>query len=109
MRVVGIDLGTTMSAVAYLSETGQTTMLCNGLGEILTPSVVVFTEDDVVVGSRAKQIAEVAVGDAAECVKRDMGRRAFSKRIHGKKLPPEVIQAYILRQLRNDIAQVLGD
>jgi molecular chaperone DnaK len=83
-------------------------MLCNGLGEILTPSVVVYAEDDVIVGSRAKQIAEVAVGDAAECVKREMGKKAYSKPIHGKRLPPEVIQACILRQLRSDIVQVLG-
>ena len=39
---VGIDLGTTLSASGYLSETGQTTMVRNSDGEILTPAVVLF-------------------------------------------------------------------
>ena len=108
-RVVGIDLGTTISAVAYVSETGQTTMLRNSFGEILTPSVVLFTEGNVVVGKPAKQMAGVRVGEVAECAKRDMGSKRYAKTIRGKSLPPEVIQACILQQLRQDIVAVLGE
>lgn len=53
-RAVGIDLGTTLSAVAYISDSGQSTMIRNADGEILTPSVVLFEATDVVVGKKAR-------------------------------------------------------
>jgi molecular chaperone DnaK (HSP70) len=53
-RVVGIDLGTTLCAAAYISETGQTAMVRNADGEILTPSVVLFGPDKIVVGKQSR-------------------------------------------------------
>ena len=56
-HAVGIDLGTTLSAAAYISETGQSAMVRNSDGEILTPSVVLFEHDKIVVGKKR------AIGD----------------------------------------------
>jgi len=106
---VGIDLGTTLSAVAYVAETGQTTMLRNGQGELLTPSVVLFDDQKVVVGTKARKLAGRRPGDVAECAKRDVGKQAYSRRIRGKELPPEVIQAWVLRRLKGDVVATLGE
>src|SRR4051812_848643 len=95
-HAVGIDLGTTLSAAAYISETGQTTMVRNGDGEFLTPSVVLFDRDKVVVGKRARAALGTQPESVVECVKREMGNKTYSRPIHGKQFPPEVIQAYIL-------------
>ena len=52
-KIFGIDLGTTFSGVARLDETGQPITLVNAEGDRLTPSVVLFDGDDVVVGKEA--------------------------------------------------------
>jgi molecular chaperone DnaK len=106
---VGIDLGTTLSAAAYISETGHTTMVRNSIGEILTPSVVLFEREKVIVGSEAKKAAGTRIDAVAECVKRDMGSKTYSHTILGKRIPPEVIQAYILKQIKADIDALLGE
>ena len=106
---VGIDLGTTYSAMAWVDETGQSVLLHNAEGDLLTPSVVMFEDDQVLVGKEAKRLGVYAADRLAECVKRDMGSPAFSRPIAGRQLPPEAIQAYILRKIRNDITKTIGD
>ena len=105
---VGIDLGTTNSAVAYLDESGRTTMLRNSEGEYLTPSVVMFDDAEVIVGKEARRLSAVFPDRVAEWVKRDMGQPVYSRPIRGEYLPPEVIQACILRRLKADILAKLG-
>lgn len=107
-HAVGIDLGTTMCAVAYISDTGQTTMIRNGAGEFLTPSVVLFGPDKVIVGEEARSAVGTHADAVAECAKRDMGGKAFSRPINGREIPPEVIEACILRHLKQDIDGLLG-
>ncbi len=108
-HTVGIDLGTTLSAAAYISDTGQTTMVRNREGDILTPSVVLFEQDKIVVGKQARSALGTHPDAVAEYVKREMGSRTYSRTILGKRLPPEVIQAYILKQLKADIDALLGE
>ena len=108
-HAVGIDLGTTLSAAAYISESGHTTMVRNGEGEILTPSIVLFDHDKIVVGKQARAELGARPDSVVECVKRDMGSKTYSRAINGKQLPPEVIQAYILKQLKGEIDAALGD
>jgi molecular chaperone DnaK len=105
---VGIDLGTTFSAVATLDEAGRTVMLRNYEGDLLTPSIVLFSEAEVVVGKDARNATMVNPELVAEWVKRDMGAPYYSRAIHGQYLPPEVIQACILRKIRGDIVRSLG-
>jgi len=108
-RPLGIDLGTTFSAAAWVDETGRTALIPNAVGDLLTPSVVLFADAEVVVGREARTATTVHSDLVAEWVKRDMGLPYYTRPIHGKKLPPEVIQACILRKLKQDIVGALGD
>ncbi len=107
-RAVGIDLGTSNSAVAWVDESGRSVMLRNSEGDILTPSVVLFDDAEIVVGKEAKRLAPLYPDRVAEWVKRDMGQPVYSRPIRGERLPPEVIQACILRKLKADIVAALG-
>ncbi len=105
---VGIDLGTTYSVVAFLDPQGRPTSVVNANGDVLTPSVVLFDDDGVVVGKEAVAAAAIEPDRVADCVKRDMGTRAFRKTIKGEFMPPEVISSMILRQLRTDAERRVG-
>lgn len=106
---VGIDLGTTFSAVAYLDEHGRPTTLVNAEGELLTPSVVLFDGEDIIVGKEAVKALGTDSERIAECAKRDMGRTAYRKAIDGNQFPPEVVMATILKKLKDDAARRIGD
>ena len=105
---LGIDLGTTYSAVARIDETGRTVMVRNAQGDILTPSVVLFDDQEIVVGKEAKKAVGIDTDRVAECVKRDMGQPVYSRPIRGENLPPEVIQSCILKKLKDDAVKALG-
>ncbi len=107
-RAVGIDLGTTYSAAAWVDDAGHSELIPNSEGDLLTPSVVLFDDTEVIVGKEAKKVS-VSDGDrVAVCAKRDMGKPVYSKAIAGRYLPPEVIQSYILRKMRRDIIRKIG-
>ena len=108
LKAVGIDLGTSNSAVAWTDASGRTAMIRNIEGDLLTPSVVLFDDAEVVVGKEAKNAVVVKPERVAQWVKRDMGSPVFSRPIRGEYLPPEVIQACILRKLKADILYALG-
>src|SRR6266705_1588191 len=74
-RIVGIDLGTTNSLVAYVDEkTGLSRVLPDGEGRVLLPSVVSFTDEGVVVGDAAKRLLVRRPAATVYSVKRLMGR-----------------------------------
>ncbi|HVA46779.1 MAG TPA: Hsp70 family protein [Pirellulales bacterium] len=105
---VGIDLGTTYSAVAYLDPQGRPVCLPNVEGDLLTPSVVLFDDDGVVVGKQAVAAASLEPERVAESVKREMGGKHYHRQINGRWLPPEVISAFILQRLKGDAERKLG-
>jgi molecular chaperone DnaK len=108
LRVFGIDLGTTYSAIAYVDESGRTTVCRNTDNEETTPSVVYFeNESNVVVGSVAKESAVTQPDRVVSLVKREMGTKAvfdFDGRTH----TPESVSALILKQLAKDAAEYSG-
>ena len=84
-RAVGIDLGTTNSAVAVL-EGGEPTIIANAEGGRTTPSVVAFAKNgEVLVGEIAKRQAVTNVDRTIRSVKRHMGTDWNSDEIDGKK------------------------
>ena len=107
-KPIGIDLGTTNSAMAWVDEAGRSTMIANAEGEFITPSVVFFSESEVVVGKNARTAITSHPDMVAQWVKRDMGAQYYSHPICGHYFPPEVIQACILRKLKTDVANTLG-
>ncbi len=97
--VLGIDLGTTHSCVAYLDATGQPAIARSAAGEDTTPSAVFFeSPGSVVVGRAARNEALVTPELVAQMVKRDMGTSA-EYRFHGERHTPETVSALILREL----------
>ncbi len=104
----GIDLGTTNSAMARIDEAGRSAMILNAEGEVITPSVVLFADSEVVVGKPARSAITAQPDRVAQWVKRDMGAPFYSHPIRGQYLPPEVIQACILRKLKNDLLRAVG-
>lgn len=106
---VGIDLGTTFSAVAHLDDLGRPVTLINAEGDKITPSVVLFEGTHVVVGKEAVKAIATDAESIAECAKRDLGHRMFHKVLGGRQYPPEALQAFILNKLRADAAQQIGN
>jgi molecular chaperone DnaK len=106
--VLGIDLGTTYSVAAHLDERGRPRSVPNAVGELLTPSVVLFGELGPIVGREAVRAAVLEPDKVAECAKRDMGAKSYRKKINGEYLPPEVIASFVLRSLKADAERLLG-
>ena len=107
-RAVGIDLGTTNSAVSVL-EGGEPSVISNAEGFRTTPSVVAFTKDgEVLVGETAKRQAVTNVDRTIASVKRHMGT-AWTFDVDGKKYTPQEISARILMKLKRDAETYLGE
>ena len=108
-RAVGIDLGTTNSAVAVL-EGGEPTIIANAEGGRTTPSVVAFSKSgDVLVGEIAKRQAVTNVDRTIRSVKRHMGTDWKSDDIDGKRYTAQEISARILQKLKRDAEAYLGE
>ncbi len=107
-RAVGIDLGTTNSAVSVL-EGGEPTVIANAEGFRTTPSVVAFTKDgEVLVGETAKRQAVTNVDRTIASVKRHMGTD-WTFAVDDKKYTPQEISARILGKLKRDAETYLGE
>jgi molecular chaperone DnaK len=109
LPAVGIDLGTTYSAIAHLDATGRPVTLVNAEGDLVTPSMVLFEPGNVVVGKEALKAIATDAELIAQCAKRELGDRVFHKLIGGRKYPPEAIEAFILHKLRTDAARQIGE
>src|SRR6187431_1010266 len=108
-RAVGIDLGTTNSAVAVL-EGGEPTIIANAEGGRTTPSVVAFSKGgEVLVGEIAKRQAVTNADRTIRSVKRHMGTDWSSDDIDGKKYNAQEISARILQKLKRDAEAYLGE
>ena len=107
-RAVGIDLGTTNSAIAVL-EGGEPTIIPNAEGGRTTPSVVAFSKSgEVLVGEVAKRQAVTNVDRTIRSVKRHIGTD-WSVDIDGKKYTPQEISARTLMKLKRDAEAYLGE
>ena len=107
-RAVGIDLGTTNSAIAVL-EGGEPTIIPNAEGSRTTPSVVAFSKTgEVLVGEIAKRQAVTNVDRTISSVKRHMGTD-WTTEIDGKKYTAQEISARILQKLKRDAEAYLGE
>ncbi len=108
-RAVGIDLGTTNSAVAVL-EGGEPTIIANAEGGRTTPSVVAFSKSgEVLVGEIAKRQAVTNADRTIRSVKRHMGTDWKSGDIDGKQYTAQEISARILQKLKRDAESYLGE
>lgn len=101
--VIGIDLGTTFSAVATVNDDGRAEIITNRDGERTTPSVVMFESGAVVVGEQAKENSIVDPYNVCQFVKRQMGKKAFSFDVSAdERYTAEEVSAMILKRLKED-------
>ena len=108
-RAVGIDLGTTNSAVAVL-EGGEAQVIANAEGSRTTPSVVAFAKNgEVLVGQPAKNQAVTNVDRTIRSVKRHIGTDWKSDSIDDKTYTPQEISARTLQKLKRDAESYLGE
>ena len=108
-KIIGIDLGTTNSAVAVM-EGGSPVIIPNSEGNRTTPSVVAFSKDgERLVGETAKRQAITNPDRTISSVKREMGSDFKTAEIDGKKYSPEEISAMILQKLKSDAEKYLND
>ncbi|MCB0537705.1 MAG: Hsp70 family protein [Bacteroidetes bacterium] len=112
---LGIDLGTTYSAMAYVDEHGEARILANSDNENITPSVVYFeTKDNTIIGQSAKDMIDFETDNVVSFVKREMGKNKDEVRkednygepkpydFFGKRYSPEEISSLILKKLKKD-------
>ena len=129
-KIIGIDLGTTNSCVAVM-DGDSVKVIENAEGDRTTPSVVAFTDDEVVVGSSAKRQAVTNPADTIFAVKRLIGR-TFDEDVvqrdiklvpykiikadngdawveaKGKKMAPPEVSARILQKMKSTAEEYLG-
>ena len=129
-KVIGIDLGTTNSCLA-VSENGQVKVIENTEGTRTTPSIVAYTDNEILVGAPAKRQAVTNPNNTIYAVKRLIGRRfedqevqkdiklvpyAIARasngdawvKVQGKELSPPQISAEILRKLKKSAEEYFG-
>ncbi len=108
-RVYGIDLGTTYSAIAYVDEHGKAVIVPNQESERITPSVVLFDGDNIIVGNTAKESAKVEPHRVVSRIKQHMGDPNFVFQYSGQSFGPEDISSFILRKVAGDAQIVTGE
>ena len=107
-KIIGIDLGTTNSAVAVM-EGGEPTIIANVEGNRTTPSVVAFTKNgERLVGETAKRQAITNAARTITSIKREMGTD-YKVKIDDKEYSPEEISAMILQKIKSDVESYLGE
>lgn len=129
-KVIGIDLGTTNSCLA-VSENGQVKIIENTEGTRTTPSIVAYTDNEILVGAPAKRQAVTNPNNTIYAVKRLIGRRFEDQevqkdiklvpytiarasngdawvKVQGKELSPPQISAEILRKLKKSAEEYFG-
>jgi molecular chaperone DnaK len=108
-RFVGIDLGTTYSAIAYVDAHGNPITVPNREGRMVTPSAVMIGDDrNVTVGAAALEHAVDRPESVATHFKRDMGDSFYHRKVAGKEFSPEALSALVLRRLKEDFLQHVG-
>ena len=107
-RILGIDLGTTNSVIAFMAgETPQ--VIPNDVGDRITPSVVHYQDDgDVLVGKKARRASGLNPERSVYSIKRHMGT-GYRYEVDGHEHTPQEISACILQKLKNDAESFLGE
>ncbi|MDD4563757.1 MAG: molecular chaperone DnaK [Candidatus Nanoarchaeia archaeon] len=105
-KIIGIDLGTTFSAVSVL-EGGKPKIIPNSEGNNTTPSVVSINNGEILVGEIARRQAVANPKNTIRSIKRLMGKKTKIK-VDEKEYTPEQISAMILQKLKKDAENYLG-
>lgn len=105
---LGLDLGTTISLASIVDASGRPTVVSGPSGSHLIPSAVYF-DQHIVVGETALDLGLRDPQGLAEAFKRDIGKPHYSREIRSTQVPPEVLTAFLIRQLLNNVRAVHGE
>ena len=107
-KVIGIDLGTTNSCMAFY-ENGKAKIIENAENQKTTPSIVAFDKNGRrLVGETAKRQMAMNPDRTFQSIKREMGNN-YTKNIDGRKMTPQIISSMILQKLKIDAQNYLGE
>ena len=106
-KLLGIDLGTTFSAMATVDETGRPKIIVNDDGKNITPSCVEINGKDIIVGEEARKGLGV-LKNVVGRFKREMGE-SKKYEIDGKEFTPTDLSSFVLKKLHQDAQQAIGD
>lgn len=111
MKPIGIDLGTTYSAVATLDADGKPIILKNAENEDLTPSVIFFPSNgaEPVAGKEAKDEQLYEASSCAAFFKSEMGNQNWGVNFNGKDYPASMLSAELLKKLKRDAEGRIGE
>lgn len=109
-KAIGIDLGTTFSAMAHIDAYGKPQIIPNAESERITSSVILFDGPNVIVGTLAKNSAVAEPEKIVDFVKREMGKpkEQFHREFGGRVYSAEELSALILKKLKGDAEKYLG-
>src|SRR6185437_4499456 len=105
---IGMDLGTTYSAVAWINADGEPEVIPDDEGNTLTPSVISFASGRPVVGGEAKVDQATGVSDVMAFFKSSMGDPAFSCHIAGRDWTATDLSALVLEHLKAQAERALS-
>ncbi|PJI07872.1 MULTISPECIES: Hsp70 family protein [Clostridium] len=99
---LGIDLGTTFSVVSIIDENGIPKVLNNAEGNTLTPSVIYFGDDEIIVGDGAKEMQAMGDNNIACFFKRNIGDENYVLQFGEKYYNAEDLSVIVLKKLKKD-------
>ena len=108
-KYIGIDLGTTYSAAAYIDGSGNPQIIPNSDGGRTTPSAVLFEDGNAIVGEDAKKESITSPDHFVAFAKRSMGNNSQKWHIGNEDYRPETISAIVLKKIKEDCETALGD
>lgn len=106
---VGIDLGTTFSAVAFVGPSGTPEIIENEWGEQITPSVVAYKDGEYIVGNEAKNMESCGMRDVFSAFKRYMGSTDQRYYIDDDELTAQNLSAILLKHMKKVAEEKIGD
>jgi len=107
-QAIGIDLGTTFSAISIVDKSERPKIINNQHGKPLTPSVIYFGEGNPVVGDEAKEMQGLGEDNVASFFKRSMGNSDFILSFNNQRYNATDLSAILLRSLKKDAELSLG-
>ena len=107
-NIIGIDLGTTMSAIAKLNDLGTPEIIPNSDGERIMPSVINFSKTSLLIGEEAKNSAADEPARVVKEFKREMHNAAYRFSVDGKEYAAHELSSMILKKLVQDASEKIG-
>jgi len=108
-NIVGIDLGTTMSAIAALNSVGKPEIIPNNDGDRITPSVIYFeSANNVLIGEEAKNTAATDSSLVAKEFKREMHNDDYRFNVYSNSYTASDLSSFILKKLTQDASKQVG-